>query len=103
MNATSHEHVAGSKKLFVIVWISLVMLTGVEVLLAYQHLLVKVMLALLMSLSVIKASLIISYFMHLRYERRSLALTLMPALIFVIGMMFMAFPDSARLFEMRPK
>ncbi len=103
MSATSHEHVAGSKKIFVIVWVSLVMLTGVEVLLAYQHLLIKVMLALLMSLSVIKASLIISYFMHLRYERRSLVFTLMPALLFVICMMFMALPDSIRLFQMRPK
>ncbi len=103
MSATSHEHVAGGKKVFVIVWVSLVMLTGVEVLLAYQHLLIKVMLALLMSLSVIKASLIISYFMHLRYERRSLVFTLMPALIFVICMMFMALPDSVRLFQMRPK
>jgi cytochrome c oxidase subunit IV len=103
MSATNHEHVAGSKKIFVIVWVSLVMLTGVEVLLAYQHLLIKVMLALLMSLSVIKASLIISYFMHLRYERRSLVFTLMPALVFVVCMMFMALPDSVRLFQMRPK
>ena len=103
MSATSHEHVAGSKKIFIIVWVSLVTLTGVEVLLAYQHLLIKVMLALLMSLSVIKASLIISYFMHLRYERRSLAFTLMPALLFVICMMFVVLPDGVRLSQMRPK
>jgi hypothetical protein len=45
------------------------------------------MLVILMGLSIIKASLIISYFMHLRYERRSLVLTLMPALVFVICMM----------------
>src|SRR5260370_39808403 len=97
------EHVEGSKRLFVVVWVSLVALTGIEVLLAYQHLPIKVMLAVLMSLSVVKASLIIAYFMHLRYERRSLVLTLMPALIFVIGMMFVSFPDSLRLLEMRLK
>lgn len=97
------EHFEGTKKLFVIVWISLVGLTGAEVLLAYQHLPIKVMLGLLMTLSIIKASLIISYFMHLRYERRSLALTLMPALVFVIGMMFVSFPDSIRLLAMRLK
>lgn len=101
--ATEHAHLAGSKKVFVIVWISLVALTGVEVALAYQHLETKVMLGLLMSLSIIKASLIIAYFMHLRYEKRSLALTLMPALIWVVGMLFMSFPDSVRLYEMRPK
>ncbi len=100
---TGHEHVAGSKRLFILVWVSLVTLTGVEVFLAYQHLEVKVMLGLLMSLSVIKASLIISYFMHLRYERRSLVFTLMPALAFVLVMMLVFFPDSIRLYQMRPK
>ena len=98
-----HEHVAGSKKVFINVWIALLVITGAEVYLAYQHLEIKVMLGLLMTLSIVKAGLIISYFMHLRYERQSLVLTLMPALIFVIAMMFVAFPDSIRLYEMRPK
>jgi len=98
-----HAHVEASKRVFIYVWIALLVLTGAEVFLAYEHLPIKVMLGLLMSLSIIKASLIISYFMHLRYERRSLALTLMPALVWVIGMMFMLFPDSIRLYEMRPR
>jgi cytochrome c oxidase subunit 4 len=98
-----HGHAESSKKVFIIVWIALVALTAIEVFLAYEQLQLKLMLGLLMTLSIIKASLIISYFMHLRYERRSLVLTLMPALVFVICMMFVAFPDSIRLFEMRPK
>ncbi len=101
--ATERAHVEGSKKVFIFVWSCLVVLTGVEVFLAYQHLAIKVMLAVLMSLSIVKASLIISYFMHLRYERRSLVFILMPALVFVVGMLFVFFPDSIRLFEMRPK
>jgi cytochrome c oxidase subunit 4 len=96
---TQHEHVQG-KKIFLFVWFWLLVLTGGEVLLAYQQLQLKLMLVLLMGLSIIKASLIISYFMHLRYERRSLVLTLMPALIFVIGMMFVVFADSVRLLSM---
>ena len=60
------------------------------------------MLVVLMTISIIKASLIISYFMHLRYERKSLVFTLMPALVFVIAMLFVLFPDSIRLLEMRP-
>jgi cytochrome c oxidase subunit IV len=96
-------HQEGSKKLFMVVWVSLLGLTGFEVFLAYQNLELKVMLIILMTLSIIKASLIIAYFMHLKFERISLALTLMPALVFVIVMMFMAFPDSVRLYEMRPK
>jgi cytochrome c oxidase subunit 4 len=98
-----HDHVAGSKRLFLIVWLWLVALTGAEVLLAYQHLPLKTMLGILITLSIIKASLIIAYFMHLRFERTSLVLTLMPALVFVICMMFVVFPDSIRLYEMKPK
>jgi cytochrome c oxidase subunit IV len=100
MKATGeHEHVQG-KRLFLFVWFWLLVLTGGEVFLAYQDLPLKMMLVILMGLSIIKASLIISYFMHLRYERRSLVLTLMPALVFVICMMFVVFPDSFRLLTM---
>lgn len=96
-------HEAGSRKLFLYVWFWLLGLTGVEVFLAYEQLGVKLMLTLLMGISIIKASLIISYFMHLRFERRSLALTLMPALVFVIVLLFAFFPDSLRLLHMRPQ
>ena|ERR1700674_5594143 len=102
-HSAEHDHVAGSKRLFLIVWLWLVALTGAEVLLAYQHLPLKTMLGILITLSIIKASLIIAYFMHLRFERTSLVLTLMPALVFVICMMFVVFPDSIRLYEMKPK
>jgi cytochrome c oxidase subunit IV len=95
----NHAHVEATR-LFLFVWFWLLLLTGGEVVLAYQDLPLKVMLVILMGLSIIKASLIISYFMHLRYERRSLVLTLMPALVFVICMMFVVFPDSFRLLTM---
>ncbi len=103
MENAEHAHSAGSKKVFLAVWVALLVITGIEVVLSYQFLPLKVMLGLLMTLSIVKAGLIISYFMHLRYERRSLALTLMPALIFVIVLMFMIFPDSIRLYLMRPR
>jgi len=101
--SAEQAHQEASLKLFMVVWVSLLVLTGVEVFLAYQNLEVKLMLIILITLSIVKASLIISYFMHLRFERMSLVLTLMPALVFVIVMMFMAFPDSVRLYEMKPK
>jgi cytochrome c oxidase subunit IV len=92
----AHEHDGGSLRVIFFVWGSLLALTLVETFLAYQQLEIKVMLGILMTLSIVKASLIIAYFMHLRYERRSLALALMPALVFVIGMMFTVFPDGIR-------
>jgi cytochrome c oxidase subunit IV len=101
-NTNEHVHEEGSKKLFLYIWFWLLALTGVEVYLAYIHLGVKLMLTLLMGLSIVKATLIISYFMHLRFERRSLVLTLMPAMVMVIVLLFLMFPDSFRLLRMRP-
>jgi len=85
-----------------IVWFWLLALTGVEVFLGYKQLELKLMLVLLMGLSVVKAALIIAYFMHLRYEKASMAATLMPALVIVIVLMNIFLPDSLRLLHMRP-
>jgi cytochrome c oxidase subunit IV len=63
---------------FAKVWIALLVLTGIEVLLAYEQVPLLIMLTALLGLSIIKASLIIAYFMHLKFERFSLFLTLFP-------------------------
>ncbi len=88
-------------KIFVTVWVGLVALTGIEVWLAYIHLNLHVMLGLLISLSLVKAALIMSYFMHLRYERGTLALLLVPALVICICLMTIFFPDAARALNLR--
>jgi cytochrome c oxidase subunit 4 len=85
-----------------IVWFWLLALTGIEVFLGYKQLELKLMLVLLMGLSIVKAALIIAYFMHLRYERPSMAAALMPALVIVIVLMNIFLPDSLRLLHMRP-
>lgn len=89
-------------RLYLIVWSGLLILTVVEVVLAYQSLSVALMLGLLLMLSFGKTGLIVAYFMHLRWERRSLVLTIIPALAFCIAMMFIIFPDGLRLLELRP-
>ena len=100
--STEHPHAEGTTRVFLIVWFWLLAFTGVEVFLGYEHLELKLMLVLLMGLSIIKAALIIAYFMHLRYERPSMAATLMPALVIVIVLMNIFLPDSLRLLHMRP-
>src|SRR5271157_4047821 len=100
--STEHTQAEGTTRLFLIVWFWLLALTGVEVFLGYEQLELKLMLVLLMGLSIIKAALIIAYFMHLRYERPSMALALMPALVIVIVLMNIFLPDSLRLLHMRP-
>lgn len=99
-NAGQEHH---GSRLYLYVWFWLLAMTGVEVFLAYEHLPLNIMLVLLMSLSIVKAALIIAYFMHLRFEKRSLALTLMPPLVIcIILLMVFFFPDSLRLLELRP-
>ena len=95
-------HAAPSSRLFGYVWLWLLALTGVEVFLAYERLPLHLMLVLLMGLSVIKAGLITAYFMHLRFERFSLFLILVPILVLCICLLMIFFPDSLRLHELRP-
>jgi cytochrome c oxidase subunit 4 len=90
------EHTAGSKVIFS-VWFGLLGMTVLEVFLAYRSLSLQAMFILLMGLSILKAGLIIAYFMHLRYEQPSLVVTLIPALVFVLIMMTAIFADSRRL------
>ena len=100
MSANAEHH---GSRLYVYVWFWLLALTGVEVFLAYEKLPLRTMLVLLMALSIVKAALIIAYFMHLRFEKRSLTLTLMPPLVIcIILLLVFFFPDSLRLLEMRP-
>jgi cytochrome c oxidase subunit IV len=60
------------------------------------------MLTALLGLSIIKAALIIAYFMHLKFEKLSLFLTLFPMLVLCIILMMLIFmPDSVRSLHMR--
>jgi len=102
MGATEndHEHV-GSTRLFVLVWIALIALTFFEVFLAYMDIRKEVMLVVLMGGSIIKAALIMAYFMHLRFERLTLVLTLVPAMVVCLSLLMIFFPDSFRAHDLR--
>jgi cytochrome c oxidase subunit 4 len=97
------EHIEGATVLtFSKVWIALLVLTAVEVFLCYEQFPTLIMLTLLVGLSVIKAVLIIAWFMHLKFERLSLFLTLFPMLIFCILLMLIFLGDATRIPVMRP-
>ena len=91
-------HVPAKASLFVIVWIGLVGITGIEVFLAYERVAPGIMLTVLVGLSIVKAGLIMAYFMHLKYERFILVLWIVPAFMFCVMMIcIFFFPDSLRL------
>jgi cytochrome c oxidase subunit 4 len=99
--ASHAVHFEGTNKLFLTVWGGLLILTGVEVFLGYIHLSIHLMLTILIGLSLIKAAMIVAYFMHLRFERLSLFLTLIPMLVICICLFFIFFPDGLRARNLR--
>ena len=103
-NQANSSHGPGSPRLFLSVWFWLVAITAIEVYLGYEteHFTPTTMLTLLILLSVVKAVLIVSYFMHLKYEKLSLVLVLIPSVLFCLMMaMIFFFPDSWRLLQFR--
>jgi cytochrome c oxidase subunit 4 len=97
-----NTHAGTSARTYSWIWIYLLAITGVEVVLAYVHLFSTVgMLVVLMVLSIVKAGLIVAYFMHLKFERMTLILSLIPAVVVVISLLFAFFPDSLRLLQLR--
>ncbi len=80
------------------VWGGLLLLTAVEVALAYEQVFQPVrMLEALMVLSVIKSALIIGYFMHLKFEITAMKWTLMLAVVACLLLMFVFFADALRI------
>lgn len=96
----AHEHGITNKQNLV-VWGALLVLTAVEVFLAYIQIGLLLMLLIVMLLSIIKAALIMAYFMHLKFERMSFVLTIVPALVVLLCLFAIFFPDSFRLHDLR--
>jgi cytochrome c oxidase subunit 4 len=81
---------------FIRVWIFLLVLTAVEVALAYVRASPAVMLAALLGLSILKAVYIVAWFMHMKFEKRLLRRALFPPLILMILALLALLPDAAR-------
>jgi cytochrome c oxidase subunit 4 len=95
-----HAHGASNRD-NTIVWGGLLGLTGIEVLLAYIHLDLTLMVIILMGLSIMKAALIVSYFMHMKFERLSFILTIVPVVVVLLCLFAIFFPDSLRIQKLR--
>jgi len=102
MNATvAARHRGAGARVYSFVWIWLLVLTGLEVWLAYIRFTPAILIVLLMGLSVTKAGLIMAYFMHLRFERANLIFSLVPVLVVCMALLFVFFPDSWRALYLR--
>jgi cytochrome c oxidase subunit 4 len=93
-----------SKTQYLWVWGGLLVLTAIEVFLAYEQLFTPIkMLLILLGLSVIKAALIILYFMHLKFETRRMRYVLMVAGVVCLSLMSMFFADAVRILRLGVK
>ena len=88
-------------RLYVVVWIGLLLIVGAEVTLTYARLPVGTLLGVLLALALLEAGIGLMYFMHLRYERRILFWSLIPAWIVVLVLMDHLWPDAIRLLHQR--
>jgi len=95
--AEQHRH--HSKAPFFYVWGALLVITGIEVFLGYQNMEPVRMLSILMALSIIKAALIIAYFMHMKFEVSRMRWLTMASLVFCLAMMCVFFPDAFRIIK----
>ena len=88
-------------RLYLLIWLGLILIVGIEVFLTYERLAAGTLLACLLVLALIEAALAVMYFMHLRYERPALFWSLIPYLIFALVMMDHFWPDALRLMRQR--
>ena len=58
------------------------------------------MLSILMGLSLLKAGLIIAYFMHMKFEVSRMKWWTMSSLVFCLAMMVVFFPDAFRILHL---
>ncbi len=95
-HAVAHEHVEPN---YIAIWIYLGVLTVLELVVAYAPIPKAAMVGLLVGLAWAKAVLVAMYFMHLRFERRTLAVIAAIPVILVTFLTFMLVPDlSTRIY-----
>jgi cytochrome c oxidase subunit IV len=79
---------------YVGVFIWLAVLTAVEVVAVYMPLTRLALAAILVILAFTKAALVALYFMHLKFERRTMLLVALTPIILCVFLMFMLIPDG---------
>ena len=87
----------GSLKTDLMVYVGILVMAGFQIFMAYHGAGVIMMLV----VAAIQAFLAIMFFMHLRDEKSTLRLALIPATLFVLVMMNMVWADSFRLIQFR--
>ena len=97
--ATSGERAATRRN--AAIWAGMLVIVALEVTVTYMRPAMPTLIAALLALAIVQATLGVLYFMHLRHERAVLGWSLMSALVFVLAMMNQLWPDALRVFRLR--
>ena len=92
----------GSLKSDVAVYVGILALAGLQVFMAYHRSEGSSPFVWMLLVAAVQAFLALMFFMHLREEKSSLRLALIPTTIFVLAMMNMIWSDSFRLMHLKP-
>jgi cytochrome c oxidase subunit IV len=92
-----------AKAQFFWIWGALLVMTAIEVYLTYQNMQPIRMLSILMGLSLLKAALIIGYFMHMKFEVSRMKWLTMASLVLCLALMMIFFPDALRILSLGVK
>jgi cytochrome c oxidase subunit 4 len=98
----SSERQSSSLTMYLLVYVAILVISALQILVAHEHIDVYRIFIRMLLLAIIQAGLAVTFFMHMRSEKRALALFLLPATLFVLAMMNMIWSDSFRLLNMRP-
>jgi cytochrome c oxidase subunit IV len=85
MSAPAEPHAHGSIRIYVIVALILTLITGMEFSAIYIRELTPILIPLLVVMSAAKFSLVVLFFMHLRYDARPLTLVFVGSLTIALA------------------
>ncbi len=88
---SNHSHTLGYG-LFILVWLALLILTGLTVTVAGINL-GNLTIATVLIIASVKSYLVLTYFMHLKYENRTFKIFIFVALFFFIISLLLLFSD----------
>ena len=95
------EH-TGGYRIYAVTWFWLLAITVVELAIVLMHVPKIVLATALIIMALLKAWLIVAYFMYLRYERLSLVYAVMVPMVFLAVILWTGtFPDALNVFNLR--
>jgi len=93
---------AGGYRIYAVTWFWLLAITAVELAIVLLHVPKIVLATALVIMALLKAALIVAYFMHLRYERLSFIYAVVVPMVFLAVVLWTGtFPDALNVFHLR--